>query len=512
MSMDDLFDLVKSLNKAEKRYFKMMSKVFKETSEHIRLFDFLEKSKSWYSGLLENFESGYSGNQAALKKRYLKEQIFNSLRSYHKKQTATSVILILIQDIEILYHKRLFQQCAKTVSKAKRIAGNHERFGLYLELLGWERRLIASTLDTYNITETTISKEEDVIHAQYRNVVWAKQLQSKVFEFKKKNGFLKSGQIKELNALVSKDEIENAPQLLSKRASFYFLWAQSIYFWMLSDHEKSYATSNKISKVYSDVVNPEDYFFGLLEHITACICTHRYEEVLARLIDLEGLIEKEVFGNYPAIRERFLYYQENYSLIANVILGRKEPLKKFVNQVVERLEREKENNMSQIRQVLNSTLGHVYFVLEDYEQSKNLYWSILNVSKGDLRRDILDNAKLFYLFILYEMRKYDLLEFELDSSYKYFNQNRKRYTYELNMIKKLMKVSDFSSNTEREHFAHEVLKQMQSKIENNKNADHFEDYLLLFWANSVIKNTSCLKESSDWYSSFTEKRKLMKVP
>jgi len=491
----DVFNLVERMTSVERRYFKVFTQAFKKNSDHVRLFDFISNQKSKNENLLEKFEIGFNGNKAALKRRYLKTQILTSLRNYYKDQTPGLIIMNLLQDVEILYHKKLFIQCEKTLKRAKKVAIKHERFGLYLEILNWERRLISSTLENYTLNEKDIALEEKKTHEKYNNVVWAKQLHSTVFEFKKEHGFLITKGSDSLRELIPIKEFNSLNMLVSERASFYYYWASSIYYWILSDFEKSYQFTSKLTLEYKNVIDPEDFFYGILEHLTACICTHRYEELLNNINIIEELVENEAFGDYSAVKDRFFYYKANYSSIAYTVLGKRIELINTLNIITDRINEKDNPLVPQIEQVLKSTIGHAWFALGNFTRAKKLYWEILNTPKSQIRNDVYDNAKLYYPFILFEMEEYELMEYEAKSSHIHFLQNEERYSYVLIILRELLKLKSYDSKKEKKEFAKVVLEQIEKKLVDKETPSHFEDFLLKFWAKSIINNSSCLSEA-----------------
>ncbi len=99
--------LIQKMSGSEKRHFVLKNESFKKNPEHVRLFKFLSRGNRKNDNSLKDFEKGYSGNIASLKKKYLKDSLLDSLRSYNRKSTAGIIIMNHIQDSEIFYRKLL---------------------------------------------------------------------------------------------------------------------------------------------------------------------------------------------------------------------------------------------------------------------------------------------------------------------------------------------------------------------------------------------------------------------
>ena len=124
---DNLFVLVKSLSKSEKRQFKLYVGRLgvNEDSKFLLLFNLLDKMNEY-------------DEQVILKKGIVKKQQLSNLKAHLYKQILISLRLnplhqnIRVQIREqldfatILYHKGLYKQSLKILDKAKSLALNYE--------------------------------------------------------------------------------------------------------------------------------------------------------------------------------------------------------------------------------------------------------------------------------------------------------------------------------------------------------------------------------------------------
>ena len=104
---EELFFLIKSLSKSEKRYFKV-SIPHTENAEYLQLFDAIDRQKTFDEEAIKSqFMDKAFVNQLTTIKNYLKNKIFQSLRSFHSKLSVNTELLDIIRNVEILYHKGL---------------------------------------------------------------------------------------------------------------------------------------------------------------------------------------------------------------------------------------------------------------------------------------------------------------------------------------------------------------------------------------------------------------------
>ncbi len=143
VASDALFILIKSLSKSEKRYFRLQPMA--EDGQHRILFDAMEKLSSYDEEKLFKLLKGSPITDAiSIAKNRLYHTILKSLASFHHKATARAEVMRLLQSIEVLYMRELFEQADKLVNSALKIARKNELSALQLELNEWKERILES--------------------------------------------------------------------------------------------------------------------------------------------------------------------------------------------------------------------------------------------------------------------------------------------------------------------------------------------------------------------------------
>lgn len=146
---DSLFLLIRSLTKAEKRYFKINSThTIGEKNNYMRLFDAMDKLTEFDDA---KFKRKYKNEPfvkyLSAEKNYLYELILKTLRAYKAEKNRYNKLLGLIQDIDILYEKELYEECDKKIKKAQKIAVEMNYFHINGTLIDWKFRLISKLND-----------------------------------------------------------------------------------------------------------------------------------------------------------------------------------------------------------------------------------------------------------------------------------------------------------------------------------------------------------------------------
>lgn len=491
-----LNELIEKLSQAEKRYFTLRANLFKNSPDHYHLFRFIETTKDASLDNLKAFDKDATKTNLALKKRYLKVSLLEALRNFHHEQSIGSVIMNHIQDAEVFYNKLMFRECLRSLNRAKKLCIDQERFGLHLEVLNWQRRLIGSTMEAYDISEEMIDAEEREVHKNNAEEMQMRRLQAQVFEFKKKYGYLDESKTRIFSAIFSESDFTQDLYLRSNRAQFYYLWARSIYYSLITDYEKSYQMTKQINMNFFKVVDPEDLYFGMLEHLTSCMYSHRYEETLSQLEKLKELKKIPAFSNKIAIEERFFYYHSNYKLISLISMGKEKEGIEYIQRLIPELESRKNPISKTMLTVINGSIAQCAFALGLYPESKRICQSVLNNPISNVRQDVYASMRLLYPFILLELKQYKLMTSSVTSAKNYFSKDALLHKYEDAIVLKIQsfiegrltkkELAIALQNISEEHFSGDFRKVV------------FDIRILIFWAKSIINRSKIMEEFHDW--------------
>src|SRR5690606_18380195 len=124
----------------------------------LQLYNMHENGKS---DLHEIFGSGPPQSLTVAKRR-LYANILKCLRSLHDDMSVDVIIQNHLSEVEILYNHSLSEQSLPVLLKAYDLANKHEKFGLLLQVLDWERKLNI-VLDSSDRTIAEIAGEEQFV-------------------------------------------------------------------------------------------------------------------------------------------------------------------------------------------------------------------------------------------------------------------------------------------------------------------------------------------------------------
>ncbi len=156
---DHLFQLIKSLTKAEKRGFKIYAtRTSSEDAKFIQLFDAIDKSHDYDEEVIIRKVKDLQKRQLSNLKAHLYKQILVSLRLININHNIDIQLREQIDYARILYNKGLYKQSLRILEKAKEVAAHNHRTTLSYEVLVFEK-----IIESQYITRSLRNRADDLI-------------------------------------------------------------------------------------------------------------------------------------------------------------------------------------------------------------------------------------------------------------------------------------------------------------------------------------------------------------
>ncbi len=135
----ELFDLIKSLNRSERRYFKLNASVQKGNKNYLKLFEAVDSQTAYGEQFLKKkYKNEKFITNLTVTKNYLYKLNVRSLNSYYNEKSVDTKLNNLLNKCRLLYNKALFRQYFKSVQSGKEMAVKFEMFSYQLEFLELE--------------------------------------------------------------------------------------------------------------------------------------------------------------------------------------------------------------------------------------------------------------------------------------------------------------------------------------------------------------------------------------
>ena len=190
-STDILFQLIKSLEKAEKRHFKLYIKrsSSREDLKVIQLFDAIDKGKDYDEKIILKKLPGIEKPQFANLKTHLYKELLASLRLL---KSSDSIDLQLHEQLDyarILYNKGLYLQSLKILEKVKGLAKSYHQESFLIQVISLEKKI-----ETLHITRSgegaadRLTAEANEVNNQRNEITALSNLALQLYQWYVKHG------------------------------------------------------------------------------------------------------------------------------------------------------------------------------------------------------------------------------------------------------------------------------------------------------------------------------------
>ena len=268
---DNLFVLVKSLTKSEKRQFTLYVGRMdsNEDSKFLNLFQLLDKIKRYDEKLILN-KGIVSKQQLSNLKAHLYKQILISLRMNPMHKNIRFQIREQLDFATILYQKGLYKQSLKVLEKAKLLANKHEEKYIAYEIVELEKVIESQyiTRSLSNRTETLIGESES-LRAQNNLATQLSNLSLQLYERLIKAGYAKSDQeFREITQFFYENLPKTENEQLGFREKLWYYKAHVWYSFLTQDFLSTYRYSSKWVEMFEESpaminIHPVFYLKGI---------------------------------------------------------------------------------------------------------------------------------------------------------------------------------------------------------------------------------------------------------
>lgn len=490
---DTLFQLLKSLNKSEKRNFKLyVKRNFTDADlKVIRLFDAMDSLESYDEQLLLKKARGIAKAQLSNLKAHLYRLVLSSLRLIRQEDNITLQLHEQMDFARILYNKGLYLQALKVLDKMKAHAKEFEQFTYMQQILFFEKKIEALyiTRSMQNRAEQLTSESAEVA-GKISMISQLSDLSLQLYSWYIQHGVARNN--KEGGAARIFFE-KNLPPGAEKQKGFYeLLYYYQCQCWVAficQDFLQYYRYTQKWVQLFENQpamteVEAAHYIKGM----------HNLMGAHFDLANLEKLTQTiSRFEKFSA--SRFVQQNENYRILCFVYLNIAKINRHFTEgtfteglQLVPEIEKQlKEYELYLDRHRILTfyyKIACLYFGSGDNEKTIEYLNRIINW-KTDLRSDLQCYARLLHLIAHFELGNYNLLEYLIKSVYRFMGKMGSLSSIEEEVFRFLR--SSFRLKPGKEKPAFEKLLQRMKKYEGNRFENRAFLYLdIISWLESKI--------------------------
>jgi hypothetical protein len=432
---DTLFQLIHSLEKSEKRHFKLYIKrsSTKEDLKIVQLFDALDKLGDYDEKSLLKKLPGIEKPQLSNLKTHLYKQILASLRLLKSADSIDLQLNEMFDYAHILYKKGLFQQSLRLLDRAKETAKANQKFNLLVQVLALEKRI-----ETLHITHSMqmraeqLSAESVEVISHIDMVARLSNAAMLVYSWYIQNGHARNERDEER---VREFLLRQLPDHAFAQTGFYErLYLYQTYTWyafIRQDFLMYYRYSQKWLDLFEESplmirVETGHYIKALHNLLNAHFDLRNHQQFEIILRKFETFADSERVRDNDNFRIQCFLYISTAKINQVFMRGNfREGL-----QMVPAIEQKMEDNDVFIDRhrilVLNYKIASLYFGSGDHATCIDYLQRIIN-EQGDLRNDLQCYARVLHLMAHYELGNFDLMESLTKSVYR-FMARRERLT------------------------------------------------------------------------------------
>ncbi len=490
---DTLFQLIHSLEKAEKRHFKLYIKRSSgnEDLKIVELFDAMDKLTEYDETLLLKKLKSIEKPQLSNVKVHLYKQLLSSLRLLKSNDSIDLQLNEQFDYAHILYKKGLFTQSLKILDKAKETAKANHKVNFLLQAIALEKRI-----ETLHITRTMqtraeqLSAEVNEVNHRIDTLARLSNLAMLMYSWFIKNGHARNQKDEEgVKAYLKQHLPADAWQQTGFYEKLYLYQSYSWYAFIRQDFLMYYRYAQKWVDIFDEKplmirVETGHYIKGLHTLLNAHFDLRNYQKFDSTLKNFEKFAQSDRVRLHDNFRTQAFVYIYSAKINQHNMLGTFKQGLLLVPHILEKI-KEYELFIDEHRiMVINYKIASMYFGSGDYGTCIDYLQKIIN-ENTEVRSDLQSYSRLMHLMAHYELKNYELMEYLTKSVYRFMAKKENLTVVEEEMFKFLRKSFNVSRNKmqqELEHFLDKI-----KGLEKNRFETRAFAYLdIISWVESKV--------------------------
>lgn len=490
---DTLFQLIRSLEKSEKRNFKLYIKrnSSNDNLKIVELFDAMDKLSEYDESVLLKKLTSIKKPQLSNIKIHLYKQLLASLRLLKSTDSIDMQLNEQLDFARILYNKGLYMQSLKILEKLKESAKAHYKYNLLTQVIAWEKKI-----ESLHITRSMQDRGES-LSIEALDVIQRVDMVARLsnLSIQLYGWFIKYG-----HARNERDEKgvrkfleKNLPKDAHRYRGFYEqLYLYQSYCWyafIRQDFLMYYRYAQKWVDLFNEnefmiKVETGYYIKGMHILLNAHFDLRNYQRFEIELNNLEAFSKSETATRHDNHRIQTFIYITSAKINQHFMLGTFSEGLKIVPEVEEQM-KEYDLYLDNHRiLVLNYKIATLYFGSGNYDTSIDYLQKIIS-GNVDLRSDLQCYARLMHMMAHYELGNFEIIESLIKSVYRFMSKMENLTVVEEEMFKFLRKTFHVSRHKLKPAF--EAFLKKIKQLEKNRFQTRSFAYLdIISWVESKV--------------------------
>jgi len=458
---DQLFSLIKSLTKSEKRNFTLYVNRITDSDSMLyrQLFDLLDKQKTLDEEIIFKKLKTIKKGQLSNLKRHLYTQIMRSLEQLHRQRRVDIQIRELLNFAHILYGKGLHLQSLKILQKAKTMAERSHYDLHFMSILEFEKKI-----EGRHITRTGADKSLDLIAlSEARNKTISNAISLSNLRLTMYNLYVKDGHVageKEAK-IIQKLFLDKSPKVavdgMSVKEKSYLYQAFVWYYYILQDFVECYKyAKNWIelfkSEPYMIARDPDIFMRGYHYVLMSAYHNRDLENYDLHLAQIEKF-RKEQYKKFNTNSQMMSFiYVHNGRLNQYFLSGDFAKGVEAIPKTLQRLQRYGKRLDPHRVMVFYYKIAYLYLGNGDPEKCMEYVQKVIQMDVKKLREDIQGYARLLLLMAHYDLENEDIMPYLIKTVSQFFGKMEKSDELQNACLKFFQRIIKVGISDRKSHF------------------------------------------------------------
>lgn len=417
---EDLFLLIRSMSKSEKRYFTLdAQKSGRKGARYLELFHALNEMEDYEEGQLKK----RFGKNLPFDKTYLYEAILRSMRDYRSINSFVARIKEMILDSKFLYERGLYEQAEERLDAAKKLAYELGDQLSIIELNKEQRRLWKDTKRKgydVQITKLIEEKEENMVklNEELRYLDIHDQL---LVEIRKNPRVTETRQRESLKTRFTSLLKVLSEEPTSLQGQLRYNQCMALYFQLMGDADKVFDYFTRVMHCWDDrpKYKEEEFYRYVLDVSNLLHAAYTNSSKIHLLPELLSVLEKEQ-PTSPHDQQVLFQKIAVYKLIYHIHSGDFSGIDDILGPIDQWLKQYNFSPSGELVILFNAAV--LLFMAERFDLCREWAERIITRPKTPQRQDIQHGIRIINLVATLQLEEVEEIEACLRSTQRYFNK------------------------------------------------------------------------------------------
>ncbi len=420
-SYKTLFRLVNGLNKAEKRQFAKWAEASAANGMYTWMYHHLQKHPSNFSVFKNDFKKKYPRGSLTTSMNHLYENIMSMLIRQQHYQDIENRVIMLLQQIKVLYARGFYEECAQLSDKAIAICRKYE-MNTWLLILVRLKLMLKTSTRFFRLQESELL----ALHNSIRQALNYLQTQSQ-HQLQYDLLHLRRPAVKQATEVMSGTELDDLAmheQQIFSNARYTSIEADKLHMMFQAEYflaRGNTETSLRVGKsLHEHFLANSQLMQSPLHYVThlAGLLQNFYQRG-----DFDLMIEYEtklaVLTTSPhGVEDLANYVLIHYQLQRNIAQHAFDQLPNLLVQADVLIQKSEPPYAWEYAQLLRLSMTIAYFLLQEYHRALQMLATLRANDVGVTLNPIQYTARIVQILIFFKQAEYTVMEAEIRSFYR----------------------------------------------------------------------------------------------